>query len=138
MQEQKQIDFDFNEILNQFRSGKRLTGKELEGAHGAVVDIKAIKEIGDIIFPLLVEKSETLVETPKDIDEYLQGEKKRFDLAGKMYIDADGVVKWNFSKNKDKAVLSDNGFINWFMGQGFPQESKNKIKELQQIKTNHE
>ena len=26
MQEEKQIDFDFNEILNQFRSGKRLTG----------------------------------------------------------------------------------------------------------------
>ena len=28
MQEEKQIDFDFNEILNQFRSGKRLTGKD--------------------------------------------------------------------------------------------------------------
>lgn len=29
MQEEKnQIDFDFNEILNEFRSGKRLTGKD--------------------------------------------------------------------------------------------------------------
>ena len=28
MQEEKQIDFDFNQILNQFRSGKRLTGKD--------------------------------------------------------------------------------------------------------------
>ena len=68
----------------------------------------------------------------------MQGEKKRFDLAGKMYKDTDGVVKWNFSKNKDKAVLADLGFVNWFMTQGFPQESKNKIKELQKIKTNYE
>ena len=110
---------------------KRLTGKELEGAHGALADITATKEIGDIIFPMLVEQSETLIETPKDVDEYLQGDKKRFDLAGKMYIDVDGVVKWNFSKNKDKAVLADAGFLNWFNQQGFPQESKNKIKELQ-------
>jgi len=117
---------------------KRLTGKELEGAHGAVADIKATKEIGDIIFPLLVEKSETLIETPKDVDEYLQGEKRRYDLSGKMYVDTDGIVKWNFSKNKDKPVLADLGFVNWFNQQGFPQESKNKIKELQQIKTNHE
>ena len=61
----------------------------------------------------------------------LLSDKKRFDLSGKMYIDVDGVVKWNFSKNKDKAVLADAGFVNWFMQQGFPQESKNKIKELQ-------
>lgn len=110
---------------------ERLTGEELEGAHGAVADILATKQIADIIFPLLVEKSETPIETPKDVDEYLQGDKKRFDLSGKMYIDVDGIVKWNFSKNKDKAVLADAGFVNWFMQQGFPQESKNKIKELQ-------
>lgn len=110
---------------------KRLTGEELEGAHGALADITATKVIGDIIFPMLVEQSETLIETPKDVDVYLQGDKKRFDLAGKMYIDVDGVVKWNFSKNKDKAVLADAGFLNWFNQQGFPQESKNKIKELQ-------
>ncbi|HSE99771.1 MAG TPA: 3'-5' exonuclease [Nitrososphaeraceae archaeon] len=110
---------------------ERLTGEELEGAHGAVADILATKQIADIIFPLLVEKSETPIETPKDVDEYLQGDKKRFDLSGKMYIDVEGIVKWNFSKNKDKAVLADAGFVNWFMQQGFPQESKNKIKELQ-------
>jgi len=110
---------------------ERLTGEELEGAHGAVADILATKQIADIIFPLLVEKSETPIETPRDVDEYLQGDKKRFDLSGKMYIDVDGIVKWNFSKNKDKAVLADAGFVNWFMQQGFPQESKNKIKELQ-------
>lgn len=117
---------------------KRLTGKELEGAHGALVDIVGTKEIADILLPKLKETTEETLETVSDIDSFMQGDKKRFDLAGKMYMDTDGVVKWNFSKNKDKAVLSDLGFVNWFMGQGFPQESKNKVKQLQQIKTNHE
>lgn len=110
---------------------KRLTGKELEGAHGAVADITATKEIADLLIPKLKETTEESLETVGDIDSFMQGDKKRFDLAGKMYIDTDGVVKWNFSKNKDKAVLADAGFVNWFNQQGFPQESKNKIKELQ-------
>ncbi len=107
---------------------KRLTGKELEGAHGALIDIVGTKEIADILIPKLQDLSETPLDYVKHIDEYMQGDKRRFDLSGKMYVDTDGVVKWNFSKNKDKAVLSDLGFVNWFMGQGFPQESKNKIK----------
>jgi len=110
---------------------KRLTGKELEGAHGAVADILATKEIADILLPKLKELSETPIDNIKHIDEWMQGDKRRFDLAGKMYVDTDGVVKWNFSKNKDKAVLSDMGFVNWFNQQNFPKESKNKIKELQ-------
>lgn len=117
---------------------KRLTGKELEGAHGALADIIATKVIGDIIFPMLVEKSETLIETPKDVDEYLQGDKKRFDLSGKMYMDAEGVVRWNFSKNKDMPVLADGGFLGWFDKQNFPKESKDKIKELQKSNKKHE
>jgi DNA polymerase-3 subunit epsilon len=117
---------------------KRLTGKELEGAHGALIDIVGTKEIADILIPKLKEATDEPLDTVSDIDSFMQGEKKRFDLAGKMYTDVDGTVKWNFSKNKDKAVLADLGFVNWFMVQGFPQESKNKIRELQQIKTNHE
>jgi len=117
---------------------ERLTGEPLEGAHGALADITATKKILDMILPSLVEKAEVPIETAQDIDNYLQGDKKRFDLSGKMYTDVDGVVRWNFSKNKDKPVLADLGFVNWFMGQSFPQESKNKIKELQQKSNKHE
>jgi DNA polymerase-3 subunit epsilon len=118
---------------------KRLTGKELEGAHGALVDIIGTKEIADILIPKLKEATEETLETVSDIDSFMQGDKKRFDLAGKMYVDTDGVVKWNFSKNKDKAVLADAGFVLWFIGQNsFPKESKDKLKELQKIKKEHE
>lgn len=107
---------------------KRLTGKELEGAHGAVVDILGTKEIADILLPMLIEQSETPIETVKDIDEYLQGENKRFDLAGKLYKDEVGVVRYNFGKDKDKAVADNPGFGRWMLGQSFPQETKNKLK----------
>ena len=109
---------------------KRLTGKELEGAHGALADITATKEIGDIIFPLLVEQSEILIETPKDVDNYLQGDKKRFDLSGKLYTDSEGIVRYNFGKDKDKSVKDNRGFADWMLKNGFPQETKNKIKDL--------
>lgn len=126
---------------------ERLTGEILEGAHGAVADIVGTKRIADILFPLLVKKINTdfedntvlpIIETPKDVDEYLQGDKKRFDLAGKMYIDSEGIVRWNFSKNKDMPVLGDAGFLGWFDKQNFPKESKDKIKELQKSDKKHE
>lgn len=108
----------------------RLTGKELIGAHGALADITATKEIVDIIFPMLVKQSETVIETPKDVDEYLQGDRKRFDLSGKLYIDAEGVVKYNFGKDKDKSVIENEGFARWMLKQSFPQETKDKIRNL--------
>ncbi len=117
---------------------KRLTGKELEGAHGALVDIVGTKEIADILLPKLKETTEETLETVSDIDSFMQGDKKRFDLAGKMYMDTDGVVKWNFSKNKDKAVLSDLGFINWVLNQSFPKETKDKLKNLMTKNENRE
>lgn len=109
---------------------KRLTGKELEGAHSALIDIQATKEIGDIIFPLLVEKSDITIETPKDVDEYLQGERRRVDLSGKLWKDSEGVVRYNFGKDKDKSVFDNKGFGQWMLNQSFPKETKDKLKQI--------
>lgn len=109
---------------------KRLTGKDLENAHSASEDIYATKEIADILIPKLQEQSEEKLETIKDIDVYLQGDKKRFDLAGKLYIDAEGVVKYAFGKDINKSVKEHPGFAEWMLKGDFPKETKNKIKEL--------
>lgn len=109
---------------------KRLTGEELEGAHGALADITATKVIGDIIFTMLVEQSETLIETPKDVDEYLQGDKKRFDLANKLWVDNESTVRYNFGKDKDKSVIGNKGFGEWMLKQSFPKETKDKLRKL--------
>lgn len=109
---------------------KRLTGKELEGAHGAVFDIQGTKEIANILLPMLIEQAETPIETIKDVDEYLQGETRRFDLNGNLYKDKEGIVRYNFGKDKNLSVVEYPGFANWMLSKEFPAETKTKIKEL--------
>lgn len=112
---------------------KRLTGKELEGAHGALVDVTGTREIADILIPQLQTSVEEKVETVQDIDEFLQGDKKRFDLAGKLWKDSEGVVRYSFGKDKDKSVKEEQGFGRWMLTKEFPAETKNRIEELLEI-----
>lgn len=109
---------------------KRLTGKDLEGAHSAQVDIIATKELADILLPMLREKEDGAFETVESIDEYLQGGKKRVDLAGKLYEDESGDVRYNFGKSKDKKVTEDKGFGEWMLKQSFPEQTKQVIRNL--------
>ncbi len=103
---------------------KRLTGKELEGAHEALSDVVATKDICDILL------KEMVVETVEGVDKLLQADKIRVDLAGKMYRDSEGVAKWNFGKNKNMPITKNDSFNSWFMKQNFPQNSKDKLTEV--------
>jgi len=106
---------------------ERFFGEKLENAHDALADCRA----SDRILEKLIKDNFENDPTPEEIDLLLQGDKLRVDMAGHMYKDLEGVVRWNFSKNKDQAVITDSGFREWFIKQPtFPQESKNKIKEL--------
>lgn len=102
---------------------KRLFKKELEGAHDALNDVTATLDVLEKILP-------KELKTAKQIDEFLQGGKKRVDMGGKMYEDENGDIRWNFSKNKDMLVTADKGFCDWFLRTDFPKESKNKLKEI--------
>lgn len=108
---------------------KRLTGKDMEGAHNAQVDVEATIEIGEILLEKLRQENEEIeINSVKDLDLYLQDGKFRVDIAGKLYKDAEGVVRWNFSKNKDTPIKKYDSFNDWFLKQDFPKESKDKLK----------
>lgn len=110
---------------------KRLTGKEMDGAHNAQVDVEATIEIGEILLEKLRQENEEIeINSVKDLDLYLQDGKYRVDIAGKLYKDAEGVVRYNFGKSKDLAVKEDPGFGRWVLGQSFAKETKDKIKEI--------
>lgn len=128
------IDWEFNsvDVLKLYRHMHpntlsdvytRLTGKVPENAHNAVADLHMTKEVLDILSKDLEDSS------AEAVDKLLQGDRLRYDIAGKMYKDLDGVVRWNFGKVKDQDVKSDSGYIKWFMFQNFPQDSKNKLQE---------
>jgi DNA polymerase-3 subunit epsilon len=103
---------------------KRLTGEDLEGAHGALADIEATFKIAEILTKDLEQQ------TVEQIDLLLQGDKLRFDLAGKLYKDSEGVVRYAFGKDKDKSVKDEPGFARWMLNQSFPKETKDKLKEV--------
>lgn len=60
----------------------------------------------------------------------MQEDRVRVDYAGKLYKDSEGVVRYNFGKDKDKSVKDNKGFGEWMLKQSFSSETKNKLKEL--------
>lgn len=103
---------------------KRYTGEDLDGAHDAMNDVRATLAV-------LVHQVEGKDDiTPSEIDLICQGDRKRFDVAGKCYYDKEGAVRWSFGKNINKLVKDDLGYVNWVLTNSFPSETKAKLREL--------
>ena len=119
----------FERALNSNKLGEvylRYTGKELEGAHDALNDVRATFEI--LMCQLQKHAKEDL--TPEQIDLMCQGERKRFDLSGKTYLNASGEVCWSIGKNANNLVTKDPAYLNWVLGSDFPEETKAKLRTL--------
>lgn len=102
---------------------KRLFGEELDGAHNALNDVIATEKI---LYEILPKELTTV----KEIDGFLQEDRVRVDYAGKLYKDSEGVVRYNFGKDKDKSVKDNKGFGEWMLKQSFPSETKTKLKQI--------
>ena len=104
----------------------RYTGKVLEGAHDALNDIRATFEI--LMCQLQKHGKEDL--TPQDIDLMCQGDRKRFDLSGRTYINLNGDVCWSIGKNANNPVVNDPAYLNWVLSSDFPDDTKTKLRSL--------
>jgi DNA polymerase-3 subunit epsilon len=119
----------FERILNSNKLEevyKRYTGKALEGAHDALNDIRATFEV--LMCQLQKNGKDDL--TPQDIDLMCQGERKRFDISGKTYLNANGEVCWSIGKNANNLVTKDTAYLNWVLNSNFPEETKAKLRTL--------
>lgn len=105
---------------------KRLFGVDFDNAHDALSDVLATDTVGKEILYLNLEEEMTV----QQIDDMLQGDRKRFDIAGKVYVDAYGVHRWTFGKNIDQPITDDMGFVNWVLSKDFPEDTKSKIRVL--------
>lgn len=102
----------------------RYTGKTLEGAHDALVDVE-----GTIDVVIAQIEQHNLTGTVEEIDIFSQGDRKRVDLAGKLQ-EIDGEICWAFGKHKDLPVSIDHGYKRWFLGTDVPIETRKIIENL--------
>jgi DNA polymerase III subunit epsilon len=91
-------------------------------AHGAVYDAKCSAEI--------FEKHEALLTAmnPKEIHEISTNNKQIVDFAGKLTVNKDGFVVYNFGKKQSTRVSSDTSYMSWMMNNDFTNDTKEWLK----------
>lgn len=107
---------------------KLYTGKDLDGAHSALVDCKASMEV------LQAQVKENNLDIFSDDFNKTFGIKDDLvDPLGKLkYID--GEVCWTMGKNKDQPISKDPSYARWALTADFPKSTKFYIqKELDKI-----
>lgn len=136
-----QVYLDCYRLINKIEPRKledlyfKFTSKVLLNAHSASADVDATISI----FISILNRNENWLY--KDVQSYLIDENTVLDFDGKFYKDQQGIVKFNFGKNKDLPISSDEDYLQWMLRQDFSQntlsiiddyflEKKRKIREL--------
>lgn len=101
---------------------KRYTGKDLDGAHDALIDVKAT-------FEILKKQQEISGMSTGELRNITKDDKDIIDLGQKFYK-KDGVTYFNFGKHKDQPVMDKQDYLIWMLKQDFPSHTKNVIKSL--------
>lgn len=104
---------------------KRYTGKDLEGAHGALADTHACLDV-------LISQCEGEDITVDELAEAIAG--SNVDWAGKMKYNDAGFPCWAFGKNFGKIIFDDADYLKWFINSGnAPRQTLFKIEEEKEI-----
>lgn len=107
-------------------AAKFYCGVDLEDAHSAEADIKATYEV----FKAQLEKYPDLPQDVAELAKFTNYGKNILDLSGKFCEDDNGVVLYNFGKNRGKPVKEDLGFLNWMMGKDFAPDTLEIAQKL--------
>lgn len=93
---------------------QRVTGKELSGAHDALVDTQATKLIFEDQLKNM-DREDVMFQDPDMVD-----------IAGKLKL-IDGVVCWGFGKWKNQPINIDLGYCNWILRNDFSKQVKDEV-----------
>lgn len=109
--------------------------KEIENAHSALDDTRATWEV----LKAQVEKYENLENNIEFLSNFSKVGNNTLDFAGRLAINSENEIVYNFGKNKGKTVkeISENepGYYGWMMQADFPLYTKQCLKkEMNRIK----
>jgi DNA polymerase-3 subunit epsilon len=96
------------------------TGMKLSDAHSAEADIKATHDVLKQIFIAHPELSRDMTELAL----WSNHDKPILDLSGKFTTNTDGVIVYNFGKNKNIPVTQDMEYLNWMLNGDFARDTK--------------
>lgn len=98
---------------------RKFCGRELEGAHGALADTNATV---DVFLGQMQAYPDLDLMPLEELAEYSRNRTtKEADLAGKLYYDEEGDLRFAFGKSKDKKVRDDTSYAYWMLSKGdFP------------------
>lgn len=104
---------------------KRMFNEEVEGAHDAENDVNATERV---LNELLL-RHDLINSTAQEIDQITQGDRKRLDFDGKLYVDDEG-VKWAFGKHINELVVNTKSYAEWVIKSDFSTNTKNILKQI--------
>lgn len=117
--------FKKKEPRNLTAAVKLYVGKELEGAHRAMVDAEASAEVFYGQLKMYSDMPRTMPELVKEFSN-----PGRVDLAGKLCRNEDGVICFAFGKHKDLPVADHFDYIHWMLKGAFPTGTKRILRQI--------
>jgi DNA polymerase-3 subunit epsilon len=101
----------------------KYTGRDHNGAHNALSDSEVTLAVlvGQMLMYGIEDLAAAAVLSRRDDFEIV-------DLAGKLYRDADGDVRFAFGKQRGKKVREEIGFASWMLSKDFPGSTKDAIR----------
>ena len=101
---------------------KRYTGKEIEDSHRAAGDVDATYVVLKHQMPSIKSSGEKVT--------VLSGTNDLVDFTRHLCKNEEGVVCFNFGKNKGKPVVSDRAYCSWLLSSDFPKQTKDILLRL--------
>lgn len=117
------IIFKRNESRTLSAAKKFYCNEEIEGAHNALNDVKATIDVlnGQILkygnIDLISESQ-------------YEGDDRKLTLDGRIILNENNEIVWNFGKNKGMKVTDDKNYSWWVLSNDFPLNTKNFISNL--------
>ncbi len=106
---------------------KRYAGKDFENAHDALADVMATEQVLD--FQMKKIKKDKLV--AEELIKQAGIPEGSADYYGKLKIDSEGFLIFNFGKEKNNRIIDKPEYANWILNNSFPTQIKKLIQDEQ-------